>query len=61
MMNTPLPPAPAHHETAVRLRYLALSLMDAADLYDEGKGEEGQRAALDVARHVRELVEPQAS
>lgn len=61
MSNTPLPPSPSHRETAVRLRYLALSLMDAADLYDEGDGEEGERAALEVAQHVRDLVKPQTS
>lgn len=61
MSNTPLPPAPSHHEAAVGLRHLALALMDAADLYDEGKGEEGARAALVVAQHVRDLVKPQAS
>lgn len=59
MSNTPLPPAPAHRDTAVQLRYLALRLMDAADLYDEGKGAEGEQTALDTAERVRELVRPQ--
>lgn len=61
MSNTPLPPAPAHEETAVQLRYLALALMDAADLYAEGKGEEGKKCALEVAENVRRLIHPQAS
>ena len=37
MPNTPLPPAPAHRDTALELRELALDLMDAADQYEAGK------------------------
>ncbi len=59
MSNTTLPPSPSHHEAAVGLRHLALALMDAADLYDEGRGEEGERCALEVAEQVRDLVNPQ--
>ncbi|TSA79659.1 hypothetical protein FNU79_17645 [Deinococcus detaillensis] len=61
MPNTPLPPAPAHLETAFRLRELALALMDAADQYEAGKGEAGQRQALKVAAQVTALVKPTPS
>lgn len=58
MPNTPLPPAPAHRDTAIRLRQLALELMDAADYYDIGKGEEGERCAVRVVQSVTALVRP---
>lgn len=61
MPNTPLPPAPAHRDTALALRQLALALMDAADHYDAGRGEEGERAAAKVAQQIGVLVKPHAS
>lgn len=59
MPNMPLPPPLAHRDTAAQLRALALRLMDAADLYDAGRGASGERVALETARRVRELVRPE--
>lgn len=61
MSNTPLPPAPAHRDTAYRLRQLALELMDAADHYDAGRGEEGQRCAVKVTQQITALVKHPSS
>lgn len=60
MSNTPLPPAPSYQDAALSLRHLALSLMDAADLYDQGRGEEGRQRAQTVAGQVLDLVTPTA-
>ncbi len=35
--------------------------MDAADHYDAGRGEEGERAAAKVAQQIGVLVKPHAS
>jgi hypothetical protein len=56
MDNTPFPPNPPHHETGFKLRQLALNLMDAADCYEDGKGEEGKRQALKVLDDLRDLL-----
>lgn len=61
MPNTLLPPSPGHIETARLLRLAGLRLMDSADAYEAGDGQEGEKIALEAARHVRELVRPQPS
>lgn len=61
MPNIPLPPAPGHRDTVFGLRELALKLMDAADQYEVGKGEAGQRQALKVAAQITALVKPTLS
>lgn len=49
---------PAPPEVAVRLRQLALALMDAAERYEEGQEEEGAQAALKVAEQVSQFLAP---